>query len=142
MNRQRILDSITKNPDAPDYRIAKNLNLRVSEVRSVRLSAGVVDTSRVPAAAQRPDAPVAGGIVLGDLRVTAQRPAETAALRIKRLPHGQGFEPRVLAADWGCSEENVRKHAKDLKCLKYAELKPGEWVQLVVNPETAARYHS
>lgn len=131
---QRIEAALRRNPEHLNSRITKNLNnvCRAADVQAVR--------DRL---APREDAPaVVGGISLGNLRVMSHRPAETAALRLKRLPMGQGFEVRVLAADWGCSEETIRKHAKDLKCLKYAELKPGEWVQLVMNPETAARYHS
>ena len=133
---QRIESAILRRPHASNLAIAKNIfgNCRVSDVQRVR------DTmsGKLP---EEPVAPAAlGGIPLGRLRVTAQRPAETAALRIQRLPPGQGFEPKTLAAEWGGSEDNIRKHAKDMKCLKYAEIAPGQWVQLVMSPETAAKY--
>lgn len=129
MNRQRILDSIAKNPDAPDHRIAKNLNLRVSEVRDVR--------GTTPAAT-----PAIEGVSLANLRVLPRKPVENAAVHIRRLPKGRGFEPGVLAREWGMSEESIRKHAKDLKCLKYVEVAADEWVSMVMSPETAINYHS
>lgn len=129
---ERIAASLRKHPEYPNHRIAKNLNNACSsaEVQTVREKLSG-------------DEPVgAEGINLGSLRVAAQRPAETAALKIKRLPNGRGFEPHTLASEWGCSEETVRKHAKDLKALKYVELRPGDWVQVVMNPETARKYTS
>lgn len=130
---QRIEAAIRKRPHASNIAIAKNIfgGCRVAEVQRIRDKMDGVPQEE-PAAQ--------GGISLTRLRVTAHRPAETAALRIQRLPHGQGFEPKILAAEWGCTEDNIRKHAKDLKCLKYAEIAPGHWVQLVMNPETAAKY--
>lgn len=130
---ERIEAAIRKRPYAPNIAIAKNIygGCRVAEVQRVRdKMQGIPEEEPT----------TQGGIFLARLRVTAQRPAETAGLRIQRLPHGQGFEPKVLAAEWGFSEDNIRKHAKDLKCLKYAEITPGNWVQLVMNPETAAKY--
>lgn len=134
MNRQRILDSIAKNPNAPDRQIAKNLGLCVPEVREVRLGhtpAPVAETT-----------PVAGGVPLRNLRVLPRKPAENAATHIRRLPKGKGFEPKVLSHEWGMSEETIRKHAKDLRCLKYVETSPDEWVSMVMSPETAASYHA
>lgn len=132
---QRIESAILRRPHVANLAIAKNIfgGCRVSDVQRVRdIMNGKLPEPEEPA--------VLGGIPLGCLRVTAQRPAETAALRIQRLPHGQGFEPKTLAEEWGGSEDNIRKHAKDMKCLKYAEISPGQWVQLVMSPETAAKY--
>lgn len=129
MNQARITASIERNPDAPNHRIAKNLNLTVAEVAAVR-------ANMKPAAAT----PLSGGVTLTGLRVLPRRPAESAAVHIKRLPCGRGFEPRVLAQEWGMSEDTIRRHAKDLKCLKYVEVSPDEWVPMVMSPETSKQY--
>lgn len=132
MNTDRIRASIERNPGAPNHRIAKNLKLTVAEVAAVRATMETVK----PAAAT----PLSGGVTLTGLRVLPRRPAESAAVHIKRLPCGRGFEPRVLAQEWGMSEDTIRRHAKDLKCLKYVEVSPDEWVPMVMSPETAKQY--
>ena len=81
------------------------------------------------------------GIELKGLKVLPRKPADSAAGFIKRLPVGRGFEPRVLAGEWGISEETIRRHAKDLKCLKFVEVND-EWVPMVMHPDTAGRYHA
>ncbi len=135
MNTARILASIAKNPDAPDYRIAKNLNLTVGEVAAVR--AGSSTATATPPKHATP----LGGVALKGLKVLPRKPADSASGFIKRLPAGRGFEPRVLAAEWGISEETIRRHAKDMKCLKFVEVND-EWVPMVLSPETAAGYNS
>jgi len=135
VNTARILASIAKNPDAPNLRIAKNLGLTVGEVAAVR------GNPQRTAATSSPATTVSGGVELKGLRVLPRKPADSAAGFIKRLPLGRGFEPRVLAAEWGMSEETIRRHAKDLKCLKFVEVND-EWLPMVMHPETAGRYHS
>lgn len=125
-NTARILASIAKNPDAPNHRIAKNLGIRVSEVEKLRTeSPAPVSTSK--------------GTKLTGLRVLPRKPADSAAMLIKQLPSNEGFEIPVLAHSWGISEETIRRHAKDLKCHRYVEIN-GEWIPMVMNPETAGRY--
>lgn len=133
----RVLASIAKNPDASDYQIAKNLKLRVAEVTAARQH----PAGKVSPAPKNPVAMKSGGVELTGLRVLPRKPADSAAGYIKRLPTGRGYEPRVLAAEWGISEETIRRHAKDLKCLKFVEVND-EWVPMVMHPETAARYHA
>jgi hypothetical protein len=127
-NTQRIQNSINRNPLSPNYKIAKNLNLRVDEVAQVRESMGEI----APQQNQ--------GLVLSNLRVLPRRPAESAAKYIKRLPLGRGFDVRKLSQEWGMGEDTIRRHAKDLGCLKYVETEPDEWVPVIMNPETAKQY--
>jgi len=133
MNTARILASIAKHPDAPNHRIAKNLGLTVSEVAAIRGSAPTRPAPAAPTAT--------GGVELKGLRVLPRKPADSAAGFIKRLPVGRGFEPRVLAAEWGMSEDTIRRHAKEMKCLKFVEVND-EWVPMVMHPDTANKYHS
>lgn len=137
MNTARILASIAKNPDAPNHRIAKNLGITVGEVAAVRDTR----TSAYQVAAPVATVVTCDGVELKGLRVLPRKPADSAAVFIKRLPVGRGFEPRVLAAEWGMSEDTIRRHAKDLKCLKFVEVND-EWVPMIMHPDTAAKYHS
>lgn len=138
MNTARILASIAKNPDAPNFRIAKNLGLRVDEVAAVR---SLPARTASKATTAKASAVTSDGVELKGLRVLPRKPADSAAGFIKRLPVGRGYEPRVLAAEWGISEETIRRHAKDLKCLKFVEIND-EWLPMVMHPETAGRYHA
>lgn len=127
-NIERIQNSIIRNPSLPNYKIAKNLNLRADEVAKVRAEMGEITTQQDQ------------GLLLSKLRVLPRRPAESAAKYIKRLPLGRGFDVRKLAQEWGMGEDTIRRHAKDLGCLKYVETEPDEWVPVVMNPETAKQY--
>jgi len=129
-NTQRIQNSINRNPSLPNYRIAGNLAVPTEEVAKVRAVMG-----HVPTAPQQDQ-----GLLLSKLRVLPRRPAESAAKYIKRLPVGRGFDVRKLSQEWGMGEETIRRHAKDLSCLKYVEVEPDEWVPVVMNPETAKQY--
>ena len=135
-NTSRILASIDANPGASDWRIAKNLGLRVDEIRAVR------GTEQEPSAEKEPTTALTGGILLSHKRVLPRRPAESAAKFIRRLAKGRGFCPKALSQEWGMSEETIKRHAKELSCLKYVETSPDEWVQLIMSPETAAAYHA
>ena len=125
---ERIKSSISRNPSAPNHQIAKNLGIRSDDVARVRESMG-------EATGQQDQ-----GLVLSKLRVLPRRPAESAAKYIKRLPLGRGFDIRKLAQEWGMGEDTIRRHAKDLGCLKYVEVEPDEWVPVIMNPETAKQY--
>jgi len=127
---ERIKASILRNPSAPNYQIAKNLAIKVDEVAKVRAEMG-----HVPTEPQQDQ-----GLLLSKLRVLPRRPAESAAKYIKRLPLGRGFDIRKLAQEWGMGEDTIRRHAKDLGCLKYVETEPDEWVPVIMNPETAKQY--
>lgn len=81
------------------------------------------------------------GLVLTNRNVLPRRPPESAAKFIKRLPANRGFNLKDLSRQWGMSEETIKRHSKDLGCLKYVEVADDEWVAMVMSPETAARYH-
>jgi len=130
-NAERIRNSINRNPSAPNHQIAKNLNVKTDEIAKVRAEMGQTADN-----ASQTD----GGIILNKLRVLPRRPAESAAKYIKRLPLGRGFDVKKLAQEWGMGEDTIRRHAKDLGCLKYVETEPDEWVPVIMNPETAKQY--
>ena len=126
-NTDRIKASITKNPAATDLIIAKNLGMRVKEVAAVRatLSIKAVNMS---------------GLSLKGKKVLPRKPAESASKFIRKLALGRGFDIRELSKEWGVGEDAIRRHAKELGCLKYVEIELDEWVPVVMNPETAKHY--
>lgn len=134
-NTERIRRSLENNPDAPDWRIAKNLNLRVGDVRKVRES-----LPHEAASAPPPPKGFAEGINLRNKRVLTRKPAETASKFIKRLPKQKGFSPLELSQEWGIGEDTIRRHARDLGCLRFVEVEEDEWQQLVLHPETAKQF--
>jgi hypothetical protein len=125
----RIRASIARAPHLTDSRVAKNLrHVSAAEVAHVRAMASDTGEAKI------------SGVSLGNRRVLSRRPAESAAKFIKRLPNGRGFHPRDLAQSWGMSEETIRRHARDLGCLKFVEVSEDEWHPLIMSPDTAAKY--
>jgi hypothetical protein len=129
---RRIRAAIERCPNYPNRRIAKNLNLPSAAVAQVR--------SAADGSSETEDKSPIYGISLSSKRVLSRRPAESAAKYIKRLQAGKGFLPRDLARQWGMSEETIKRHARDLGCLKFVEITEDEWQSLVMSPETAAKY--
>lgn len=86
--------------------------------------------------------PRARAISLADIRVSDVRPQQD---QIKRrlcgLKRGVAFPVEALAEEWGVSEENLRKNARKMECLKYVEVRPFDWVHCVMNPDTAEQYN-
>ena len=126
-NTDRIKTSIAKNPDASNYTIAKNLNVRVGEVEVVRATLPTEGAS-------------SGGLPLRGLKVLPRKPAESASKFIRKLALGRGFDVRELSKEWGIGEDTIRRHAKDMGCLKYVEIETDEWIPVIMNPETAKQY--
>ena len=134
--RERIRAAILRNPAKPNRAIAKSLSkVLSSEVEQVRQELGGTPQSE-------PEATGLSGVVLTQKRVLARRPAESAAKYIKRLPNNKGFHPSDLAREWGMAEETIKKHARDMGCIKFVEVTEDEWKPLIMAPETAARYPS
>lgn len=80
------------------------------------------------------------GLPLDNRNVLSRRPAESASRYIKQLPNNRGFCSKELSKVWGLSDETIKRHARDLGCLKYVEVEEDEWKLMVMSPETAKRY--
>lgn len=142
----RILASIARHPTHTDLQISKNLRgvntAQVAAVRASKKPAPPKVLPPAPAAPKKEETVVPGGVRLSNLRVLNRRPAESAAKFIKRLPKGRGFCPKDLSQEWGMSEETIKRHARDMNCLKFVEVSEDEWKPLIVSPETAANYNA
>jgi hypothetical protein len=129
---ERIEEAIRKRPNASDREISKNLQGITSlQVQRFRESGEVNLEAETPLS----------GISLSSKMVLSHKPAPTASLLIQRLPKGRGFEPKDLSKQWHLSEETIRSHAKKHGALKYVEVSPGEWIPVVMNPQTAEAYN-
>jgi len=128
-NTRRIETSILNNPSHPNHRIASNLKVAAGDVARVRAGMGIPQTQEL-----------SGGIILNRLRVLPRKPADSASKFIKRLPLGRGFEIKNLVSEWGIGEDTIRRHAKDMGCLKYVEVADDEWIAVIMHPETAQAY--
>ena len=139
----KVEAALRRNPEYADRRIAKNVRgsntAMVNEARArLGLAAGPPEGAAPEPTEIRTHS---HGVVLhSSTRVLSRRPAESAAKYIKRLPKGRGYDPKELSHDWGMSEETIRRHARDLNCLKFVEVSEDEWKPLVMNPETASKY--
>jgi hypothetical protein len=132
--RERIRVAILRNPTKSNYKIADGLHkITTAEVEEVRKSLDGIESTELESVGL-------AGVILTQKRVLARRPAESAAKYIKRLPNNKGFHPSDLAREWGMSEETIRKHARDMGCIKFVEVSEDEWKPLIMAPETASRY--
>jgi len=136
---EKLKQAIARYPERSNWEIARNYKgVRAAGVAAVREK--MTGTAHHDAPSPEPKQSLSGGFSLASRRVLSRRPAESAAKFIKRLPGGKGYPPRDLAAQWGMSEETIRRHARDMGCIKFVEVSEDEWVPLIMNPETAAKY--
>jgi hypothetical protein len=145
----RIADSIRRNPEKKNWEIAKNfkgvsssdverVRSAISRASSTSKKANVKDS--VEATTEQTSFKIAG-ISLSNRSVLSRRPAESAAKYLRKLANGKAYSTSDLAKAWGMSEETIRKHARDLGCLKFVEVEPDDWKPMVMNPETAKQFH-
>jgi len=126
--RARIEAALSRNPQYEDGRIAKNVRgSNTAMVAAVRAGREYGENN-------------SDGVKLSGKSVLSRRPADSAAKFIKRLDRGKGFSPKDLARKWGMSEETIKRHAREMNCLKFVEVTEDEWTALVMCPETAADY--
>lgn len=100
----------------------------------------LAEGNQVVAGTDAPSAPAAYSIGLAGVRVAMKKPNEGMKARIFQLKRGRGFPVDALAAEWFASPDTIITHARRLDALRYVEINPGEWVQCVMHPETAAQY--
>jgi hypothetical protein len=136
---QKVLKCIAAHPEYTDYQIARNTRTNRIQVAHIRSE----HQGTPPKADPREDKSVLeGGVALGRCRVLSRKPSDSASKFIKRLPTGRGFDVKMLAKEWGMSEDTIKRHAKDMGCFKFVEVADDEWVPMVMNPETANKYNS
>lgn len=136
---ERVAASIRRHPGHSNCEIARNFKgLRSADVQAIRETMSNADPTQ---AVEDPAPFKVAGISLANRSVLSRRPAESAAKYIRKLPNGKAYAPSDLSKAWGMSEETIRKHARDLGCLKFVEVEPDEWKPMIMNPDTAKNYH-
>lgn len=79
------------------------------------------------------------GINLAGARISARKPSDTVKAKLYGLKRNQGYPLEALAESWCVSIDTLRNHARRSDCLRYVEVSPGEWVQCILHPDTAAQ---
>lgn len=75
-----------------------------------------------------------------DIELLTSKPQTSAKDRIHKLKRGSAYEAGELATEWGISKGTVKRHAKEIGCFFFLRSKDGEWVEVVVHPDTAKEY--
>jgi len=97
------------------------------------------EPAELPGAKERTS--YAGGISLKEhIKVRSSRPSEGVKKKLFSLRRGVGVPVNELADTWGVSPGTLQAHARRHDCLRYVEIGPGDWVQCVLHPETAAEH--
>jgi len=136
--RNRILASLSRNPNAKNYDIAKNLSGVLSyEVAEVRAAMN----GETPPEPQETLAGNLEAIPLNQKRVMPQKPqGSDCRRRIHEIKRGVCYRVADFAMNLGISEETLRKHARTMGCLKWVEVSPDNFEEAIMNPETAKQY--
>lgn len=139
---ERITGSIQRHPDAANWIIARNLDgVTAADVAWVR--SGVIGRE----ADQSGDLPIhhsnerLESIPLTGKRIMPQKPqGSDCKRRIREIKRTVAHRVSDFAKILGISEDTLRKHAKELRCLKWLEVRPDDFEEVVMNPETAQQY--
>jgi len=139
---ERIKGCIARHPDWTDKRICNATGARHADVGAMRRGEAVPPRAE-PAFAPPPPAaslsihpPKVKAIPLSGVHLLSKKPVDLMKGRLYGLERGMGYPVADLARAWGVSEETLKYHAKNHKALAYVEATPGEYVPIVVHPET------
>lgn len=138
--QERIAACLVRHPDWDDKRVCNSIvGSRIADVKAVRsgVPLPLAPPPLAPAVAQPPpDAVPSGDFSLAGIFLLSRKPLDVMKGRLHSLRQGVGYKLETLCRAWGCSEDNVREHAKKHGALRYVEASPGEYVAVVVHPET------
>lgn len=117
-------------------RRAGDMTTTISQIRAEMANAETeAETDAEPS--QRVKRAGVKGISLVNVRISDKKPNETIKAKLYKLPKDKAFPVAALAKEWVASESNVRSKARELNCVRYVEVAPGDWVLCVLHPETA-----
>jgi hypothetical protein len=151
---EKIKRCLERHPDWTDKRICNATGARHADVGAMRRGEGL--PSREPVVplrisdeqseeirekvqtwkAMHPPTPKVKAIPLSGVHLLSKKPVDLMKGRLYGLERGMGYPVADLARAWGVSEETLKYHAKNHKALAYVEATPGEYVPIVVHPET------
>ena len=139
---EKIRGCIERHPDWDTKRISNATGGMKAEVEAVRRGEGLPPRHESPFAPLPPAAalsvhpPKVKAIPLAGVHLLSKKPVDLMKGRLYGLERGMGYPVPDLARAWGVSEETLKTHAKNHKALAYVEATPGEYVPIVVHPET------
>jgi len=139
----RIKKCLQRHPEWENRRVAKSTGATFGEIEAVRRGTSPAPPRAEPAFAPPPPAaslsihpPKVKAIPLSCVHLLSKKPVDLMKGRLYGLERGMGYPAADLARAWGVSEETLKYHAKNHKALAYVEATPGEYVPIVVHPET------
>ena len=139
---ERIKACVDRHPEWDDTRVAKSAGARRDDVAAVRRGEGLPPRHESPFAPLPPAAalsvhpPKVKAIPLAGVHLLSKKPVDLMKGRLYGLERGMGYPVPDLARAWGVSEETLKTHAKNHRALAYVEATPGEYVPVIVHPET------
>jgi hypothetical protein len=133
--REKIERAIAKHPEWDNRKVAKCAGGRVADVQAVREGAEIKRTAPIIHPPAAPPAKVKA-IPLASIHLLSKKPLDMMKGRLYGLERGMGYPVQDLARAWGVSEETLKNHAKNHHALAYCEPSPGEYVPIIVHPDT------
>jgi hypothetical protein len=140
---ERLRRSFANNPDWTDLRRSKSLALSVYVVKAFRETGAVPVSATEPPQAPTDPAPTVSGaappradFTLAGVHLLSRKPLDVMKGRLYGLQKGVGYRVETLCHAFGCSADGLREHAKKHNALRYVEATPGEYVAVIVHPET------
>jgi hypothetical protein len=137
----RIRRCFRRNLDWDDSRRAASLGIPVRIIRAFR-ETGAVPATELPEAQTSPApsgdqaAALRADFSLSGVHLLSRKPLDVMKGRFHALQKGVGYKVETLCRAWGCSEDSIREHGKKHGALRYVEATPGEYVAVIVHPET------
>lgn len=131
----RLTAAKKENPTAGRKRLSGLTGVSINKVQAWLENRAVITAS--PPAGQGPTGVACESFNVWTARISDHKPQDTIKRKLYELKRGQVYPLSALSNSWGLSEERIRKEGRRFDCLKYVEIKPGDWVACVLHPDTA-----
>jgi len=131
----RVKRALVRHPDWGNERIANSTGARQPLIKAVRSGAPMIPAD-VPALSADKAAPLRADFSLNGVHLLSRKPLDVMKGRFHSLQKGVGYKIETLCNAWGCSEDTLRDHGKKHNALRYVEATPGEYITVIVHPET------
>ncbi|MCK9602686.1 MAG: hypothetical protein M0R06_26800 [Sphaerochaeta sp.] len=140
---EKIRGCIERHPDWDTKRISNSTGGSKADVEAVRRGESIAPRSESPFAPPPPGPslpqappPRVKAIPLAGVHLLSKKPVDQMKGRLYSLERGMGYPVSELARAWCVSEDTLKTHANKHRALAYVEATPGEYVPVIVHPET------
>lgn len=105
-------------------------------VQKPRVSQAVAEQTSVAEPTEAPSIKGVATFSLRNISLLSKKPTDTLKGRFYQLRKGIGYKAEDLAAAWHISEDTLMRRATDHHAKAYVEPTPGEFVCVIVHPDT------